>query len=77
MLPVVVAAIENAIFDAAGVRMRQFPMTSRWVLAAFKVSIGQFGGDKLYTFFPHKGIRARGRGTNTVERSLFGKVGER
>ena len=36
VLPAVVAAIGNAFFDATGVRLRQFPMTPRRVLAALK-----------------------------------------
>ena len=34
VLPAVVAAIGNAVFDATGVRMHQFPMTPERVLAA-------------------------------------------
>ena len=34
VLPAVVAAIGNAFFDATGVRLRQFPLTPRRVLAA-------------------------------------------
>jgi CO/xanthine dehydrogenase Mo-binding subunit len=36
VLPAVVAAIGNAFFDATGVRMRQFPLTPRRVLAALR-----------------------------------------
>ena len=36
VLPAVVAAIGNAFFDATGVRLRQYPMTPRRVLAALK-----------------------------------------
>jgi CO/xanthine dehydrogenase Mo-binding subunit len=36
VLPAVVAAIGNAFFDATGVRMRQFPLTPKRVLAALK-----------------------------------------
>lgn len=36
VLPAVVAAIGNAVFDATGVRMRQFPMTPARVLAAIE-----------------------------------------
>ena len=36
VLPAVVAAIGNAFFDATGVRLRQFPLTPRRVLAALK-----------------------------------------
>jgi nicotinate dehydrogenase subunit B len=36
VLPAVVTAIGNAFFDATGVRMRQFPLTPRRVLAALK-----------------------------------------
>ena len=36
VLPAVVAAIGNAFFDATGVRLRQFPMTPRRVVAALK-----------------------------------------
>jgi nicotinate dehydrogenase subunit B len=36
VMPTVVAAIGNAVFDATGTRMRQFPMTPRRVLAALK-----------------------------------------
>jgi CO/xanthine dehydrogenase Mo-binding subunit len=36
VLPAVVAAIGNAFFDATGVRLREFPMTPRRVLAALK-----------------------------------------
>jgi len=36
VLPAVVAAIGNAFFDATGVRIRQFPLTPRRVLAALK-----------------------------------------
>jgi len=36
VLPAVVAAIGNAFFDATGVRMREFPLTPRRVLAALK-----------------------------------------
>lgn len=35
VLPAVVAAIGNAFFDATGVRLRQFPLTPKRVLAAF------------------------------------------
>jgi nicotinate dehydrogenase subunit B len=35
-LPAVVAAIGNAFFDATGMRIRQFPMTPKRVLAALK-----------------------------------------
>jgi nicotinate dehydrogenase subunit B len=38
VLPAVVAAIGNAVFDATGVRMRQFPMTPRRVLAALSAA---------------------------------------
>src|SRR6476469_71879 len=34
VLPAVVAAIGNAFFDATGLRLRQFPLTPRRVLAA-------------------------------------------
>lgn len=34
VLPAVAAAIGNAFFDATGVRLRQFPLTPRRVLAA-------------------------------------------
>lgn len=37
-LPAVVAAIGNAFFDATGVRLRQFPLTPRRVLAALKAA---------------------------------------
>jgi CO/xanthine dehydrogenase Mo-binding subunit len=40
VLPAVVAAIGNAVFDATGVRMRQFPMTPRRVLAALNSTSG-------------------------------------
>ena len=36
VLPAVVAAIGNAVFDATGVRMRRFPMTPTRVLAALE-----------------------------------------
>jgi CO/xanthine dehydrogenase Mo-binding subunit len=36
VLPAVVAAIGNAFFDATGVRIRQYPLTPRRVLAALK-----------------------------------------
>jgi len=36
VLPAVVGAIGNAFFDATGVRLRQFPLTPRRVLAALK-----------------------------------------
>jgi len=36
VLPAVVAAIGNAVFDATGVRMRRFPMTPARVLAAIE-----------------------------------------
>jgi nicotinate dehydrogenase subunit B len=36
VLPAVVAAIGNAFFDATGVRLREFPLTPRRVLAALK-----------------------------------------
>jgi CO/xanthine dehydrogenase Mo-binding subunit len=36
VLPAVVAAIGNAFFDATGVRMREYPLTPRRVLAALK-----------------------------------------
>ena len=36
VLPAVVGAIGNAFFDATGVRVRQFPLTPRRVLAALK-----------------------------------------
>lgn len=36
VLPAVVAAIGNAVFDATGVRVRQIPMTPRRVLEALK-----------------------------------------
>jgi len=36
VLPAVVSAIGNAVFDATGVRMRQFPMTPTRVLAAME-----------------------------------------
>ena len=36
VLPAVVAAIGNAFFDATGVRMREFPLTPRRVLAALR-----------------------------------------
>jgi CO/xanthine dehydrogenase Mo-binding subunit len=42
VLPAVVAAIGNAVFDATGVRMRQFPMTPRRVLEALKSASGNF-----------------------------------
>ncbi len=38
VLPAVVAAIGNAFFDATGVRLRQFPLTPRRVLAALKAA---------------------------------------
>jgi CO/xanthine dehydrogenase Mo-binding subunit len=43
VLPAVVAAIGNAFFDATGVRLRQFPLTPRRVLAALKVATNQPG----------------------------------
>jgi CO/xanthine dehydrogenase Mo-binding subunit len=36
VLPAVVAAIGNAFFDATGIRLRQFPLTPRRVVAALK-----------------------------------------
>jgi CO/xanthine dehydrogenase Mo-binding subunit len=36
VLPAVVAAIGNAFFDATGVRLREYPLTPRRVLAALK-----------------------------------------
>ena len=36
VLPAVVAAIGNAFFDATGVRIREYPLTPRRVLAALK-----------------------------------------
>ena len=36
VLPAVVAAVGNAFFDATGVRIRQFPLTPRRVLAALR-----------------------------------------
>jgi nicotinate dehydrogenase subunit B len=38
VLPAVVAAIGNAVFDATGVRIRRFPLTPRRVLAALKAA---------------------------------------
>jgi len=38
VLPAVVAAIGNAVFDATGVRMHQFPMTPARVLAAMEAA---------------------------------------
>ncbi|HEU4687416.1 MAG TPA: molybdopterin cofactor-binding domain-containing protein [Vicinamibacterales bacterium] len=43
VLPAVVAAIGNAFFDATGVRIRQYPLTPRRVLAALKSATGQPG----------------------------------
>jgi len=40
VLPAVVAAIGNAFFDATGVRLRRFPLTSPRVLAALKSAKG-------------------------------------
>src|SRR4029077_6307036 len=36
VLPAVVAAVGNAFFDATGVRLRQYPLTPRRVLAGLK-----------------------------------------
>jgi len=36
VLPAAVAAIGNAFFDATGVRLRQFPMTPRRVVAGLE-----------------------------------------
>ncbi len=41
VLPAVVAAIGNAFFDATGVRIREYPLTPRRVLAALKASANQ------------------------------------
>jgi nicotinate dehydrogenase subunit B len=38
VLPAVVAAIGNAFFDATGVRLREYPLTPRRVLAALKAA---------------------------------------
>ena len=43
VLPAVVAAIGNAFFDATGVRIREYPLTSRRVLAALKSASQQPG----------------------------------
>jgi CO/xanthine dehydrogenase Mo-binding subunit len=40
VLPAVVAAIGNAVFDATGVRVRQFPITPKRLLEAMKSSSG-------------------------------------
>jgi CO/xanthine dehydrogenase Mo-binding subunit len=43
VLPAVVAAIGNAFFDATGVRLREYPLTPRRVLAALKAAARQPG----------------------------------
>jgi CO/xanthine dehydrogenase Mo-binding subunit len=39
-VPAVVAAIANAVFDATGVRLREFPMTPKRVLAVLRGRTG-------------------------------------